>query len=129
MDTDRTNTLNYTMYQKGLMEGLREWKEIAIYGKGNFALKIREFLQACKIDAVSVCLVTKKKDAGGMFMGLPVVEIDGWKPETDNPLILVAVRESSQEEVMQSLSLRGYRSFLSVNDFLVEVIKTDKESG
>lgn len=123
MDTDRPNTLNYSMYRKGLAEGLREWKEIAVYGNGNFAMKIMEFLEAYGIDAASVCLVTKKSDAGGMFMGLPVVAIDDWKPRTVDLLILVAVRENSQEELIRSLTDRGYRHFLSVNDFLVEVMK------
>lgn len=76
-----------------------------------------------EIDNVTVCLVTKIKDAEGDFMGLPIFSIDDWKPVTDNPLILLAVRESNQEELLDSLSDRGYCNFLSINDFVMEVIK------
>ena len=127
VDEDWPNTLNFAMYRRGLAEGLREWKEIAIYGKGNFAMKIREFLELSKIDTASVCLVTKKSDAGGEFMGLPVKAIDDWRPETDAPLIIAAVREGSQEELIHSLMDRGFRHFLSVNDFLAAVIQGEPE--
>ncbi len=56
-------------------------------------------------------------------MGLPVIAIESWKPKTDAPLILIAVRENSQEELMRDLAKRGYHNFLSVNDFLVDVMK------
>ena len=111
------------MYRKGLIDGLREQKEIVIYGNGNFALKIREFMDVWKIETVSACLVTRICDAGGKFMGLPVIAIESWKPKTDAPLILIAVRENSQEELMRDLAKRGYHNFLSVNDFLVDVMK------
>lgn len=123
VDTNRANTLNYNMYKKGIIHSLKEWEEIAIYGKGNFATKIKEFLDIWEIDNVTVCLVTKIKDAEGDFMGLPIFSIDDWKPVTDNPLILLAVRESNQEELLDSLSDRGYCNFLSINDFVMEVIK------
>ncbi len=123
-DFNRPGTLNYRMYKQGIVQGLKEWKEIAIYGNGNFAVKIKEFLDDCQVDTVSVCLVTRAEDAGGAFMGLPVVSIGEWKPLTDCPLILTAVRENGQEELMRSLADRGYRNFLSVNDFLTDVIKS-----
>lgn len=122
-DINRQGTLNYMMYRKGLIDGLREQKEIVIYGNGNFALKIREFMDVWKIETVSACLVTRICDAGGKFMGLPVIAIESWKPKTDAPLILIAVRENSQEELMRDLAKRGYHNFLSVNDFLVDVMK------
>ena len=122
-DINRQGTLNYMMYRKGLIDGLREQKEIVIYGNGNFALKIREFMDVWKIETVSACLVTRICDAGGKFMGLPVIAIESWKPKTDAPLILIAVRENSQEELMRDLAKRGYHNFLSVNYFLVDVMK------
>ena len=56
-------------------------------------------------------------------MGLPIVSIDNWKPQTKDPLILIAVRESGQEDLIKSLIERGYSNFLSINDFLIEVVK------
>ena len=100
-DINRQGTLNYMMYRKGLIDGLREQKEIVIYGNGNFALKIREFMDVWKIETVSACLVTVSY----------------------TPLIQIAVRENSQEELMRDLAKRGYHNFLSVNDFLVDVMK------
>ena len=127
-DTHRAGALNYGMYRKGVVEGLKEWKEIVIYGKGNFATKIKEFLDMEEICNISACLVSKEDDVDGIFMGLPIVSIDNWKPLTDNPLILIAIRESGQEDLIRSLMERGYNSFLSINDFLMEVIK-DKNSN
>lgn len=125
-DTDRPGALNYGMYRKGVVEGLKEWKEIVIYGKGNFATKIKEFLDTEEICNISACLVSKEDDADGKFMGLPVISVDNWKPQTENPLILIAIRESGQEDLIKSLMERGYGSFLSINDFLMEVIKEQK---
>lgn len=122
-DTKRVDTLNYDMYRKGIIESLKEWKEIVIYGKGNFATHIKEFLDNEEIGNVSTCLVSKASDAGGRFMGLPIISIDDWKPQTENPLILIAIRESRQEDLIKSLVDKGYRNFLSVNDFVMEVIK------
>lgn len=128
-DIDRPDTLNYEMYQKGLIKELRGWKEIAIYGKGNFALKIKEFMDIWGIDTASVCLVTRACDAGETFMGLSVTAIDDWQPETDTPLILIAVRENGQEELIGRLRDKGYRYFLSVNDFLVDVMERRNSSS
>lgn len=122
-DTDRPDTLNYGMYRRGIVESLKEQKEIVIYGKGNFATKIKEFLDVKEIGNVSACLVSKASDMDGKFMGLPIVSIDNWKPQTKDPLILIAVRESGQEDLIKSLIERGYSNFLSINDFLIEVVK------
>lgn len=124
-DINRRGTINYELYKRGIIEGLKKWKEIVIYGKGNFALKIKGFLDTWKIENVSACIVTQISDAGGSFAGLPIVSIDKWRPVTDNPLILIAVREKAQEELMENLVKRGYHNFLSVNDFLVRVIESE----
>ena len=123
VDINRTNTLNYSIYREGILSSLKDWEEIVIYGKGNFARKIKEFLDAWDIQNVTACLVTKANDANGDFKGLPIVAIENWKPKTENPLILIAIRENNQEESIDSLSEMGYHSFLSINDFIMEVMK------
>lgn len=124
-DINRGETINYELYKNGIIEGLRKWREIVIYGKGNFASKIKKFIDKWKIENVSACIVTKISDAGGSFAGLPIISIDKWRPMTDNPLILIAVRENAQEELIENLVKRGYHNFLSVNDFLVRVIENE----
>lgn len=124
-DINRAGTINYKLYKKGIIEGLRRQKETVIYGKGNFAREIKEFTDTWKIENVSACIVTKTSDAKGSFMGLPIICIDEWRPVTEDPLILVAVRENAQEELIEDLVKRGYHNFLSVNDFLVSVMENE----
>ena len=97
---------------------------ISIYGTGNMAHQLYDFLDVQIQDKVSCFVVTDGHLQTDDFCGKPVKEISKYTPKNDEVLI-VAVRTQSRIEIEKSLEARGLE-YVAAKDSDLKVLYRKK---
>jgi ribosomal protein L24 len=116
-------TLNNRIYGGALLEHIKKDKNVMIYGDGKYAAKLTAILK--RVDGVVVegVIVSKKHEGRNELQGIPIIEFDEKVIDKDS-LIMVAVREEAQEVLVKGLWDKGYRNLISVNNYIVDIIRS-----
>lgn len=124
MNTGGLNgTNNFKLYGTAILDEIKRYKGVYIYGDGLFGCRLSELLR--KKDIFSNIIgftVTDSKRSGEFLMGKPIVPIKTI-PVNDETLLLIAIREEAQPELISELGKAGWKNLLSVNPLLFDILE------
>lgn len=125
--SDRTGegeTWNFRIYGSAVLEELKKYEKKYIYGDGLFGRRMADILTKKGVfKNINGFIVTDDKRMGETLMGKPVFSIKS-VPVEEKALILVAIREEAQQELIMELRKMGWKNLISVNPFLFKVLQS-----
>ena len=110
------------------MQEVREGKHFAIYGTGNYALRLLEALRGIDCErAVLNMIVTEKKESD-FFEGISVVTADEFRDRKNTP-VLIGTADKTQKEIFDILCDKGYRKIIMFQNDFFQIIYGAKKNG
>ena len=97
-------------------------KKIYLYGAGKVAQRIIELFCKKKIELVG-CLVSGMAGNTATVLGVPVIEYGDAGLNGEDVLILLALKEESQYDILQKLQLDGYMNVIPLDRELRESLE------
>lgn len=116
-----THNLNVQTLGLGVVEQLKRFSKVAIFGDGIFGNQICEIIIANKICDLDCILVSQLHDSSKRIKGIPVKEVD--EVGISDYLVLVAIRMEAQEQVIRDLRSRGCNNILSIDPSIINAVK------
>lgn len=114
---------NFKLYGNAILDEIKRYKNVYIYGDGLFGNKLAEFLRKKDVFTnISGFTVTDNKRSGEILMGKPIVPIETI-PINEETLLLVAIREEAQQKLVSELGKAGWKNLLSVNPLLFHILE------
>ncbi len=117
--------VNLSICRKGLIETISGYDQIIIYGAGILADKIIEELMNEEINIMAIA-VTNVEGNPSDIRNIPVHTIDELVSYKDNALIMVAVQEKSQYEILRKLQTLGFQKIIALQGNLKECLLNEQ---
>ncbi len=108
---------NGQAYYRGVMEALKKFQEVVIYGAGVVGRKTAYKLLEEKIK-LSCFTVTRKDGMNSGCMGLPVVELESLSDKADSCAVVIAVTETKQYELYCNLQHYHFKNIFRVDEVM-----------
>lgn len=119
--------LNTKLYGKAVLKEVLESEKVVIYGAGKIGKEVMAYLIEKNYPKQNLCFaVTTKEGNPPNIEGIPVLEI-GQYGEWKEAMVVVAVKEQSQFEILQGLEHRGVSKMVVVDPLVWQEIKENKE--
>jgi hypothetical protein len=115
-------TLNNEIYANAIIEKVKKYKSVMIYGDGKYANNLGTVLKKINEVTIKCFIVTNKQEGKDKLMGIPIIEFDE-KVIDKNDLIMIAIREEAQESLIKKLWNNGYKNLMAVNDYIIGIIE------
>ena len=113
---------NTQAYGHGLIDEIKQFSNIVIFGDGIYGNRIGEIITTNNVGSLKCFVVSKNIDMDKTLQGVPVVSVNELEVN-QNTLILIAVREEAVEQVILQLSELGHNNFMSIGNFEIDAIR------
>lgn len=117
--------VNLSICRKGLIETISGYDRIIIYGAGILADKIIEELLNHEINIKAIAVSSMEGNPADI-RNITVHTIDELISYKDNALIMVAVREKSQYEILRKLQTLGFQKIIALQGNLKECLLNEQ---
>ena len=119
---DAFNNIVSSIEYKTQIEKKCSNKKVIIYGIGTIGNKVFDILQKChEIEIIGYAVTNKRKNISKQY---PVKKIEEYLPISEDTLIIVAVREESQNEIKNHINtiIGGINNVLMVESKKIDMI-------
>lgn len=120
-------TQSHSMYFTAFFQELEKFKHIYIYGAGRIGQETIAFLKNRNL-TVQAFLVSQSNNNLTEIDGVPVKVVYEVEINTDDDLVLIAVAENSQYEIIKSLRMRGIHQMISMSVSLRQALRERRDS-
>lgn len=103
------------------MQEVKEGRGFAIYGMGNYALRILNALRKIKCEGRILCMIVTEKSEEKFFEKIPVVTVDEFKDKKNTPVI-IGTADKTQKEIFDILCEKGYRKIIVFQNEFFQII-------
>lgn len=104
------------------MQEVQEGRCFAIYGAGNYALRLLEAFRKIKCEEAVLSMIVTEKSEKSFFEGIPVVTVDEFKDKKNTPVI-IGTADKNQKEIFDILCEKGYREIIVFRNEFFQFIK------
>ena len=104
------------------MQEVKEGSRFAIYGIGNYALRLLEALRRIKCERAILSMIVTEKSGENFFEGVPVVTVDEFMDKKDTPVI-IGTADKTQKEIFDILCEKGYRKIIMFQNEFFQIIQ------
>lgn len=116
-------TIKNDIYKNALIDYFQK-QNIIIYGAGTYGKRVLGFLKKQKLRDRVVCFaVTEKKALPEKMEDIPVCRLEELLAWRENVLVIVAVAEKKQREILQNLRKNGFYKSVRVDDDFSALIR------
>lgn len=112
---------------KLLCDTLNKYKEILIYGTGNYANEIYPQLIEYGLKEKIVCFVQTQKDGTDFINYIPVISLKETECNKTDSVFLIAVSELYVEEIKWILLEQEYLNIVSLVDYRIDYKQTEDD--
>lgn len=118
---------SHSLYLAAFFQKIEKFKHIFIYGAGNVGQETISFLRKRNLP-VQAFLVSQSNNNLTEIDGVPVKVVDEVEINTDDDLVLIAVAENTQYEIIKSLRKRGIHQMISMSVSLRQALRERRDS-
>lgn len=104
------------------MQEVQEGRCFAIYGIGNYALRLLEALRKIKCESAILSMIVTEKSGKNFFEGIPIVTVDEFKDKKNTP-VLIGTADKTQKEIFDILCEKGYRRIIMFRNEFFQIIR------
>ena len=112
----RDKDINYGNIMKAILsyglDTLKKSKYLLVYGAGTIARDVVYVMSAAEIEQITIVVSNPKKDS--YFMGNKIRGINEFKKYANEAVVIVAVREELQQELVANARKMGFRNIISL---------------
>lgn len=105
-------TSNADMYYRGFMREARDSAQVVIYGAGKIGKRVLEVLKCCGVGNIIAVAVSNCEGNPKELLDIPVQEVEQLQKEYKEALVVIAVGESAQMEIIKDLKKRGFTNIV-----------------
>lgn len=117
-------TVKDSIYKQHLRAFIGNQNKIIIYGAGVFGHCVWDFMKRQDLeDRIIGFAVTKKGEQSEMIDGKKVREIEEYIAYKDEIVLIVALKEKSQQFVLSRLKALQFRNVIRVDEYFMEMMK------
>lgn len=117
-------TAKNLVYKRYIKEYIASKEKIVIYGAGVFGLRVWNFMKTQGWqDKVVGFVVTKKEEQPKEIEGKAVYEVEEMVAYKDDIVVIVAVKEKSQQFMLTRLKRLQFKNVIRVDNQFIELIK------
>ncbi len=111
------DTLNLSIYKEALLEKAKAYKSIIIYGAGKVGQDIKNDLIAAGCDNSKLSFaVTEMGTNPSSIDGVRVKSLEKYLQIKNEAVVIIAVKEASQYEILQNLKNLGFKNIITLTD-------------
>jgi glycosyltransferase involved in cell wall biosynthesis len=103
------------------MQEVKEGKHFAIYGTGNYAMRLLKALRRINCERTVLNMIVTEKSGSDFFEGIPVVTVDEFK-DKKNTSVLIGTVDKTQQEIVDILCDKGYRKIIIFRNEFFQMI-------
>lgn len=103
------------------MQEVKEGKHFAIYGTGNYAMRLLKALRRINCERTVLNMIVTEKSGSDFFEGIPVVTVDEFK-DKKNTSVLIGTADKTQQEIVDILCDKGYRKIIIFRNEFFQMI-------
>ncbi len=111
------DTLNLSIYKDAILKKAMTYKSILIYGAGKVGQDIKNDLIAAGCDKSKLSFAVTEMGANHSFIdGVSVQQLEKYLQIKDEVVVIIAVKEASQYEMLQNLKNLGFQNIITLSD-------------
>jgi glycosyltransferase involved in cell wall biosynthesis len=115
-------TMNLQIYKRGFLLTIDQCKGIIIYGAGAIGNRVAQILIDEKLSNKIKCFaVSKSSDNPDSLLGFPVYPIDELFQYEKEYVVVVAVKEKNQYEIVKKLRMLQFKNIVSMESKLLNM--------
>ncbi|MDE6054694.1 MAG: hypothetical protein K2G55_13230, partial [Lachnospiraceae bacterium] len=103
------------------MQEVQEGRYFAIYGIGNYALRILNALRIIKCEGRILSMIVTEKGEENFFENIPIVTVDEFEDKKNTP-VLIGTADKTQKEIFDILCEKGYRKIIMFQSEFFQII-------
>ncbi len=112
-------TLNFQVYSEGFFNYIKKYENIIIFGAGIIGTKVAKALIE-KENKISYFAISDKNKNEKKVLDINVLCIDDLIDYKDNSIILVAVKEKDQYEIINRLQNLKFKNIVAIDSLLLK---------
>ncbi|OOM79957.1 glycosyltransferase [Clostridium sp. BL-8] len=119
------STLNVKLYTKGILDNINQYKNIIIFGAGIIGQKVAKSFMNNEKDIYCFAVSDINKNPKSV-LGIRVHCIEELTSYIDRSVIVVAIKEKDQYEIIDKLRKLEFKNILSIDSFILNELSKEK---
>ncbi len=120
--------INDRLYGRAVLQEVLESEKVILYGAGKIGKEVERYLLNKNYPKQNLCFAVTTREGNPSYVeGIPVLEIgecEGWKEKT---MVVVAVKEQSQFDILQKLEHMCFKKMVVIDQLVWQAIKENEE--
>ena len=99
---------------QSIVEKLRKYEQVIVYGAGGYAVEVIEALEHCGISVAYIAVTTVHRNTTSIN-NIPIYEVDAITEMGSNSIVVMGVLKKNRDDVISTLREKGFFNYIELD--------------